>query len=1104
MIRFEQDILYHPELPSIILSTRYHKHLGRIETVDTDSLHADFNMNAAQEISFDVYKQLGENKCALWDRIVDFKYIYVPEYQEYYEIKVTVDEDDKTIKHVVGTSACEAELSARKITLECNTESDIIREDYVPTVLYNSENHKVSLLHRILSDKCPDYTISHVDSSIAGLQRSFSAEDTDIYSFLTGTVAEELECLFVFDSVSRSISAYDLKYVCNECRYRGEQAEACPVCGNTQYLSYGENTGVYISAENYAESLTLEGDADNVFNCLKIEGGDDLMTATVANINPNGSSYVYHFSQFMQEDMPEELVQKLKDYYSLYEELSGDYASYTEKVYEAVSRELYLTDEMMPEIIIPETTATEQLNNLFQSLSRIAVANITTLSLSSANLAVEGMAKVLVDSRYEVTVSETALSDLQQSGTCKTWTGKFTVTNQSNEEDIAAGTDFCEIAIVGNDYEEYLLQKIRKKLGNEDSAFTTVFEIQDLEAFQTELKKYSLNRLKSFESSYQTCLEVLIENGVTNTNSTFYDADLYNTLYVPYYNRILAIESELKVREQAIKEVQNIRASYESLRKDIRNRLNLQAYIGETLWTVFSHYLREDVYSNGNYISEGLSDAELINSAKELYAAGLREVMKAGTLQLSLSSTLNNLLSTEEFAPFKDKIRLSNWIHTRVDDTVYKQRLISIGLDYGNPGQISVTFSNVTKIQTPVSDVESILSSAKSVSLSYDTVTHQASRGDTAQLTIEEYRNVGLNSALYNIVNTETQDVKLDGHGISCRQYDDVMDDFSDEQLRIINNTIAFTKDNWKTVSAALGKLKYKLNNKEYEDYGLNADHVIAGKVISGEIYSGNYETDTDGKLTQGTYFDLINGDFGLADGKIVYDAENQKLIITGVEMDWNTTNTPEVTVEDVTGLSDTLTSEINSAVRISQEKVETTVSKTYTTKEENSANIRNVVTEYALSESASDAPETGWSSTAPQWTDGWYLWQRTVITYGNGSTGTTEPVNISGAQGQTGEAATTLRIDSSRGTVFKNNRVSTVLSAVIYKGSERITDITALKKEYGSSAYLEWQWQHIGEDAFHTILSTDSRIGGDGFTFTLSPDDVDTKVVFMCRLITE
>lgn len=99
-------------------------------------------------------------------------------------------------------------------------------------------------------------------------------------------------------------------------------------------------------------------------------------------------------------------------------------------------------------------------------------------------------------------------------------------------------------------------------------------------------------------------------------------------------------------------------------------------------------------------------------------------------------------------------------------------------------------------------------------------------------------------------------------------------------------------------------------------------------------------------------------------------------------------------------------------------------------------------------------------------------------------------------------EVTTLLRIESSRGTVFKNDNVSTVLSAVIYRGSQRITDIDALHTVMGSSVYLQWKWQRLDEDSFGIISSTDSRIGNGGFTFTLSPEDVDTKVTFMCELI--
>lgn len=99
-------------------------------------------------------------------------------------------------------------------------------------------------------------------------------------------------------------------------------------------------------------------------------------------------------------------------------------------------------------------------------------------------------------------------------------------------------------------------------------------------------------------------------------------------------------------------------------------------------------------------------------------------------------------------------------------------------------------------------------------------------------------------------------------------------------------------------------------------------------------------------------------------------------------------------------------------------------------------------------------------------------------------------------------ETTTNLRIDSSRGTVFKNNAVSTVLSAVIYRGSQRITDIDALHAAMGSSAYLQWKWQKMDESTFGVISASDPRLSNNGFTFTIAPEDVDTKVTFMCELI--
>ena len=96
------------------------------------------------------------------------------------------------------------------------------------------------------------------------------------------------------------------------------------------------------------------------------------------------------------------------------------------------------------------------------------------------------------------------------------------------------------------------------------------------------------------------------------------------------------------------------------------------------------------------------------------------------------------------------------------------------------------------------------------------------------------------------------------------------------------------------------------------------------------------------------------------------------------------------------------------------------------------------------------------------------------------------------------------LRIDSSRGTVFKDNNVSTVLSVSVHYGKQIIENITALRATFGASARLQWEWLRMDEDRYGIISADDSRLSDGGLRLTLGPADVDVKVTFRCTLITD
>lgn len=66
-------------------------------------------------------------------------------------------------------------------------------------------------------------------------------------------------------------------------------------------------------------------------------------------------------------------------------------------------------------------------------------------------------------------------------------------------------------------------------------------------------------------------------------------------------------------------------------------------------------------------------------------------------------------------------------------------------------------------------------------------------------------------------------------------------------------------------------------------------------------------------------------------------------------------------------------------------------------------SNIKSVSVQYALSDSYVTPPTTDWSTTAPEWQSSKYMWQKTVTTYGDGTTVSSEPTCIQGAKGETG-----------------------------------------------------------------------------------------------------
>lgn len=802
-----------PLSPNVFLAYR---DLSLIGVLHVEDLTVRASLSAADEISFNVHKYEDGVLSPLWDRVTDLQLVFVREWRTYFEITVQIDETDETVKKVTGQSLCESELGQIILyDLELNTESDILRDDYKkPSVFYDADDPENSMLHRIL-EKAPHYTIAHVDNHLQTLVRSFSANETSIYDFLTSTIAEELNCLFVFDSTQRSISVYDLENYCVDCMDRIGQAETCPVCGGSDIVrGYGEDTTIFVAAENLSDSLSRASDPASVKNCFRLEAGDDYMTATIANINPNGTRYIYRFSPEQKTLMPSELVEKLEAYDQLYQSKQEPYAELNEQWYDLIDEILYKQTSMMPTSEDSGTTAQQELNKLTpQNLSPVAVSNFSTAAKTTVDNAVLAYAKVYVRGTYKVEITHSTYSS-------PTWTGAFRVTSYADEEDTATSAADIQITVNG-DEEKFIQQRIEKALAQDD--------VEDKDYDWTQ---YSLDMLSSYENAYMSAIDVLIEMGVSEKTHEF-----YQSIYVPYYEELEAIRAEMVVREQEIAELEEDKAAVEAQKRAINEELDIQAYLGEDLWKVLYSYRREQTYSNDNYISDGLSNSEVIEKAREFFTAAQKELITASTVQYSLSCSMYNLLVRPEFQALWSKFKLGNWLRMKINHEIHRMRLVQFQVNFERIESLTVEFSDATRTSDGLNDVQSILDKAQSMATSYEYVAHQASKGTEANTFLENWFQNGLDMTAVKLVNNaQNQSVVSDGHGILVRRYDDEQAGYANEQTKLINAGLYITSDNWRSSETAIGRFYFRDPKTEEikEAYGVNA-RVVAGQLILGE-----------------------------------------------------------------------------------------------------------------------------------------------------------------------------------------------------------------------------------------------------------------------------
>jgi len=167
----------------------------------------------------------------------------------------------------------------------------------------------------------------------------------------------------------------------------------------------------------------------------------------------------------------------------------------------------------------------------------------------------------------------------------------------------------------------------------------------------------------------------------------------------------------------------------------------------------------------------------------------------------------------------------------------YYPALLEISLNLDNSEEFSMTFANAMRLDdwgyTYADLISDASSTSRKVSANWqDILAYSKERAEISSL-IKDPLDTTLRASFANMVN---QEFTVDKNGILGRKkVSETSDEFEDEQVRLINNLLIFTDDNWETAKTALGKIYYTDDDgNQVTSYGIIAETII-GSLIMGE-----------------------------------------------------------------------------------------------------------------------------------------------------------------------------------------------------------------------------------------------------------------------------
>lgn len=821
--------------------------------------------------------------------------------------------DEKTFedKDMKGLSFNKGTKDSMEMLATNNVDDMGYAKEYI--TFCNDRNHELSLMHLVL-DRVPGWSVGYIDPTIKNEKYSFEADNTNAYAFLNTTIANVVKCVFYFDTINRTVSAYAKENI-------------------------GKDTNIFIGWRNALNMLKMTPQTDTMYNALTIQGDEEL---DITRVN-YGRSQIYNLDYYLTTNyFPQETIDKVKvwqkwqiDNHAKYIENGKKSAEYQAKIDEIY----YRVPNDGIQIAQYKTMDQETLEKTLKMHEQM----LTTIQVS-----VDTRDDHEKDSNGNYTKWDKP--DDIQNRVYKPWTTPSGEVD--HEKYLALLKESNKGYYTYQELRDYIIPNIKvaiqnlhladdKKIDYNDEFESNwdLYGIKELEGKRDEYKKQIMDILAAYQKDWKDLTDEEISKAGVKDEKTY---NVFHKNFIKYKNWLGdentkgSLLYKLKELNAQVDELEIQKKPYDDVMTDMNTHSGLndpQFGLTDKEYTAVMNIVRMGDYTNNNIFTTSLDDAVTsYEHCEELYQDGLKRISETSQPQYQIETSLDNILSLNEYADvdsdnkqgWHNQFTIGNFIRVGLrDDYAVKLRLLTVAY---NPctksSEISVTYTNMITSLTGRDDFSYLFDDTAASQKNSISVGTGDSKDSVEYMTNMLQRMT--NSSLFgNAVNNSVQNV-LSDQGTINKLFGDYLN------YKVINvGNITGDK-------AEFNELFSKYINSEYiaansaDIKKLNTDVANINSAIIGtsstetgiifNLSSANAKFDSAwiingiaGKMTIG---DLAAGDITISDtmrilsenGNFIMNGSAMQFLDTegnvGIQIGYDTNKNPSIIIKDNKGVT--------------------------------------------------------------------------------------------------------------------------------------------------------------------------------------------------------